>query len=272
MAGRLRIPTRPRDEAQMSLIDHLEELRSRIIKLAVFFIVVAVVAWFFHVQIFEAMLRPAPQLDGKLSFTGLTAPFFTDLKLTLYAAFLLTIPVLIYQIWAFVAPAVGDLGRTFTYILISLASSLFLAGVAFGYFFVLPIGISFFLSWDPDRYQEIITADTYLGFVSRFLLAFGIVFELPAATLVGAQFGLITASFLSKYRKHAIVINAVLAAALTPSPDPFSMMLMMIPMVLMYEISILIARLVNPVAPEEELPAEQEDDEDKREDAVERDL
>jgi sec-independent protein translocase protein TatC len=248
MAGRLRLPSRPRDEARMTLIEHLDELRSRIIKVGVAFFVAAVAAWFFRKQIFAALLEPAPPLKGQLNVTSVTEALFTDVKLALYVAFLLTIPVLLYQAWAFVAPAVGEMGRTFTYVLITLASSLFLAGVAFGYFVVLPIGISFLLDWDPERYDAIITSGNYLSFVTRFLLAFGIVFELPAATYVGAKLELIDAPFLKKYRRHAIVINAILAAALTPGQDPFSMILMAVPMVLMYELSIIIARYVNPVS------------------------
>ena len=99
-----------------------------------------------------------------------------------------------------------------------------------------------------------ITADFYLPFVTRFLLAFGIVFELPAAAYVGAKLGLVTAPLLRRYRRHALVINAILAAALTPGQDPFSMILMAVPMVLMYEASILIARYVNPMIPHEEAP------------------
>lgn len=232
----------------MTLIEHLDELRSRIIKVGVAFFVVSVVAWFFRKDIFAALLAPAPSLEGQLNFTGVTAPLITDIKLSLFTGFLLTVPIFLYQAWAFVAPAVGDMGRTFTYILISLASSLFLAGVAFGYFVVLPIGVDFLLGWDPERYQEIITGETYLPFVTRFLLAFGIVFEFPAATYVGAKLELIDAPLLKKYRKHAIVLNTVLAAALTPGQDPFSMVLMAIPMIVMYELSILIARYVNPVS------------------------
>ncbi len=261
----------------MTLIEHLGELRSRIIKVAVVFFALSIVAWFFRKAIFEALLAPAPSLDGTLNFTSVTAPLITDLKLSLFAAFLFTIPVLLYQGWAFIAPAVGDMGRAFTYILISLASCLFLAGVAFGYFVVLPIGIDFLLGWDNDRYQEIITGETYLPFVTRFLLAFGIVFEFPAATYVGAKLGLITAPTLKRFRKHALIVNAVLAAALTPSPDPFSMILMAVPMLLMYEVSILIARFVNPVISHEEaleasplsdrLPKEDDEDEEGPEDA-----
>src|SRR5215210_7817449 len=205
MAGRLRLPSRPRgtrDEMRMTLIEHLDELRSRIIKVAIAFFAVAVVAWFFRERIFDFLLAPAGDaLSGKLSVTGVTEQLFTDMKLALYVGFVLTIPVLLYQIWAFVAPAVGDMGRTFTYVLITLASSLFLAGI---------------------------------------------VFELPAATYVAAKLELVDAPLLKKYRKHAIIVNLILAAALTPSPDPFSMILMGIPMLAMYEVSILIARRVNP--------------------------
>ena len=226
----------------------MDEFRSRILKVGIVFIVFAIVAWFFHVQIFDALLAPAPTLKGELNNTSLTGPLLTDIKLSLYVAFLLTIPVLIYQLWMFVAPAVGDMGRAFTYILVSLSSSLFLAGVAFGYFLVLPVGIDFLLSWGTDRYQEIITSELYLPFVTRFLLASGIVFEFPAATFVGAKLGLVDAAILKKYRKHAIVANTILAAALTPGQDPFSMILLAIPMLFMYEVSIVIARYINPVS------------------------
>jgi sec-independent protein translocase protein TatC len=249
MAGRLRLPSRsrdPRDEVRMTLIEHLGELRSRIIKVAIAFFLVAILAFLFVRRIFEFLLAPAPQLKGKLFVTGVTEPLITDIKLALFTALLLTIPIILYQGWAFIAPAVGDLGRTFTYILITLASSLFLAGVAFGYYIVLPIGLDFLFAYGGDRYNEIISGEKYLPFVTRFLLAFGIVFEFPAATYVGAKLELVDAPLLKKYRKHAIVLNTVLAAALTPGQDPFSMVLMAVPMIVMYEISIFIARYVNP--------------------------
>ena len=281
MAGRLRLPSRPRgprDEARMTLIEHLGELRSRIIKVGVAFFVAAVVAWFFRVRIFGWLLAPAGDaLSGKLSVTSVTEQLFTDMKLALYVGFLLTIPVLLYQAWAFVAPAVGDLGRAFTYTIITLASALFLAGVAFGYFIVLPIGTQFLLNWAPDRYNTIITSQFYLQFTTRFLLAFGIVFELPAATYVAAKLELVDAPLLKRYRRHAIVLNFILAAALTPGQDPYSMVLMAAPMVVMYELSIIIARYVNPVSEVtvRELGSEEEEDEEYEEvepvyDGVER--
>jgi sec-independent protein translocase protein TatC len=232
----------------MTLIEHLGELRSRIIKVGLAFLAVAVVAWFFRPEIFNFLLAPAPSLKGELNVTAPTEALITDVKLTLYTAFLFTIPVLLYQMWAFIAPAVGDVGRAFTYVLITLASSLFLAGVAFGYFVVLPLGIDFLLGWGGDRYEQIIVSDKYLAFVTRFLLAFGIVFEFPAATYVGAKLELVDAPLLKRYRRHAIVANFILAAALTPGQDPLSMILMAVPMVVMYELSIIIARYVNPVS------------------------
>jgi sec-independent protein translocase protein TatC len=277
MAGRLRLPTRPRDEARMTLIEHLEELRSRLLKVGIAFFAVAVVAAFFIPQIFNLLLAPSGL--ERLNNLGPAQGLLTDMKLVLYVAFVLTVPVLIYQMWMFVAPAVGEVGRLNTYVLVSLASSLFLIGIAFGYLVVLPTGLSFLLNYAQDRYTDIITADTYLPFVTRFLLAFGVVFELPAATLVGARLGLITAPTLTRYWRHALVAGAVLAAALTPGQDPFSMILMALPLYLMYGASILIARFVNPVISHEEameasplsdrLPDEEEDSD---EDQEERDL
>jgi sec-independent protein translocase protein TatC len=288
MAGRLRMPSRPRgprDEARMTLIEHLGEFRSRIIKVGVAFFAVAIIAWFFRSQIFDFLLAPAPSLKGQLNVTAPTEALITDVKLTLYTAFLFTIPVLLYQAWAFVAPAVGDMGRAFTYTIITLASALFLAGVAFGYFVVLPLGIDFLLGWGGDRYEQIIVSDKYLAFVTRFLLAFGIVFEFPAATYVGAKLELVDAPLLKRYRRHAIVANFILAAALTPGQDPLSMILMAVPMVVMYELSIIIARYVNPVSEVavHELASEEDEDDheevepvydgvERRDDEEERDL
>ncbi len=250
MSGRLRLPTRPRDEARMTLIEHLEELRSRIFRVGIAFVVVAIAAGFFVDDIFYWLLRPSGLTE--LAFLGPAQGLLTDVKLVLFSAFLLTLPVLIYQGWMFVAPAVGEVGRVSTYVLVSLSSALFLGGVAFGYYLVLPTGLSFLLGYAPDRYEEVITADTYLPFVTRFLLAFGVIFELPAATLVGARLGLITAPMLKRYWRYALVVGAILAAALTPGQDPFSMIFMALPLYLMYGLSIIIARFVNPVVPHEE--------------------
>ena len=250
MSGRLRLPTRPRDEARMTLIEHLEEVRSRIFRVGIAFVVVAVAAGFFVEDIFYWLLEPSGLSD--LNFMGPAQALITDIKLVLFSAFLLTLPILIYQAWMFVAPAVGEMGRVTTYVVVTLSSVLFLVGVAFGYYVVLPIGLQFLLGYAPDRYNEVITADFYLPFVTRFLLAFGIVFELPAAAYVGAKLGLVTAPMLKRYWRHALVVGAILAAALTPGQDPFSMILMAVPMILMYEASIIIARFVNPIVSHEE--------------------
>ena len=259
----------------MTLIEHLDELRSRIIKIAIAFFGVAIVAWFFRERIFDWLLAPAGDaLQGKLNVTSVTEQLFTDMKLALYVGFLLTIPILLYQLWAFIAPAVGDMGRAFTYTIISLASALFIAGIAFGYFVVLPIGTQFLLNWDTERYTPIITSQFYLSFVTRFLLAFGIVFELPAATYVAAKLELVDAPLLKRYRKHAIVVNTILAAALTPGQDPYSMLLLAVPMIVMYELSIFIARYVNPSTEvtAHELARDSEEDETEESEADEPEI
>ncbi len=245
MASPLRtLAARARDERRMTLIEHLDELRSRIIKVGIAFVVAAVVAWFFRVWLFHWLLGPSGL--HKLHFTGVTSPLMTDLKLALYAAFVITLPILIYQVWAFVAPAVGETGKLFTYTLIALSSSLFLLGIIFARYVVLPVGLHFLLNYAQNRYSEIITSDTYLAFVTRFLLAIGLVFEFPSATYVGTKLGLVNPNFLKKYRKHAVIINLIIAAAITPGQDPFSMSLVAVPLLMMYEVSILIARYAKP--------------------------
>lgn len=254
MAGRLSPPRAedsPRYEARMTLIEHLDELRSRLFKIIIALLVTTTVAAIFRPQIFNFLIEPAVSRNllenGKLVFTDITEAFFTDVKLVLYAAVVFTIPVLIYQAWAFVAPAVGDMGRVFTYILIALSSTLFLAGMVFAYYVVLPFALNFMIGFGGERYEAFIRGQSYLSFVTRFLLAFGISFELPAATYVGARLELIDAPMLRKYRRHAIVVNSILAAMLTPA-DPLSMVLMALPLIGLYEVSILIARYVNPVS------------------------
>lgn len=258
-----------RDELQMSLVEHLDELRSRIIRIAIAFILVAIVAWFFREQVFDWLMAPAEVLGGELFFTGVTTPIVTDVKITLYVGLMITLPWALYQGWAFVAPAVGTGGRLFTYTLTALSSLLFLGGAAFGYYLVMPLAMDFLIDWGGDRFEQIITADTYLSFVTRFLLAFGVAFEVPAATYVGAKLGLINAPGLRKYRRHALMVNLVLAALITPA-DPFSLVMLAVPLILLYEVSIFIARAVNPVDPEEEIEEYDPEDEEDREDETDR--
>lgn len=248
----------------MTLLDHLDELRSRILKIGIVFVVASIVAWFFREQVFYFLLAPGrAELDFTLQFTSVTDPIMTDVKLALYTGLMVTLPFLFYQAWAFVAPAVGDMGRLFTYTLIGLASSLFVAGVAFGYYLVLPVALNFLIDWGGDRYEQIITADRYLRFITRFLLAFGVAFEVPAATFVGAKLGMVDAAFMRRYRRHAVMVNALVAAMITPA-DPFSMVMLAIPLILLYEVSIVIAGKVNP-ASGVTVPDTLDDDEDLEE-------
>lgn len=264
MANRLSPPRteeQTRYEARMTILDHLGELRSRLFKVLIAFVAAAAVAFYFNEELLRIMIEPSGL--GELNFTAPAESFFTSVKLALWAAFVLTVPVILYQAWSFVMPAVGDVGRVFTYITIALASSLFLAGVFFGYTLTLPVAMNFLLNWNGELFNSIITGNQYLSFATRLLLAFGIAFELPAATYVGARLELIDAQMLRKYRRHSLVIIAIASAMLTP-PDPFSMLLMMVPLLTLYEGSVLIARYVNPVteSEDESVLGEYLDDED----------
>lgn len=246
MVDRSHLPSNQRDDALMTLIEHLDELRSRIIKVGLAFFAASIAAWFFRLQILERLLEPSG-LDT-LQALSPTEQLMTHVKLCLYTGFMLTIPVLIYQAWAFVAPAVEATGRAFTHILIGMSSTLFLAGAAFGYYVVMPIGLNFLIEWDPEHFDPEITSGYYLAFVTRQLLAFEAVFELPAVAYVGAKLGLLDAPFLKRHRRHATAVSAVLAAALTPSRDVVSMILMAVPIVVLYETSIVITHYVYPVS------------------------
>lgn len=274
MANRLSPPraeneNSARYEARMTLIEHLDELRVRIFKVLVAFILAAIVCGYFYSPILNLLLEPSSLEE--LQFTAPAEAFFTTVKLALWAAFVLTVPVLLYQGWAFAAPAVGDVGRVVTYIIIALASSLFLAGVVFGYLVVLPVAMDFLLNWNEGLFNPLITGKEYLSFSTRLLLAFGIAFEMPAATYVGAKLELIDAPMLRTYRKHCLVVIAIASAMLTP-PDPLSMILMMIPLFGLYELSIFIARFVNPVSASSEPDLPDDPDENGYRERDDRDL
>ncbi|HVG99888.1 MAG TPA: twin-arginine translocase subunit TatC [Miltoncostaeaceae bacterium] len=231
-----------RDE-QLSVVEHLDELRNRIIISIVALVVAFAVAYGFNEQLLDALVWPLPE---KYQETGLitlspTEPFFTVLKVCFYAALLAALPVWLYQLYAFVVPAVQDQPRRKMLAVVAGASSLFLAGVAFGYFVVLPVALNFLLGFGGDTFLTQVRAGEYFGFASTLLLASGLLFEVPVAMLALARIGVTSAGFYIRHWRVAIVVIAVLAAAL-PGGDPFSMMLLMIPQILLYGLGIWLAK------------------------------
>ncbi len=240
--------TRPKGE--MPFLDHLEELRWRIIW-SLIAILGGVVAGFYLVTAFDVvgiLKRPvAPFLavtSSRLVFTSPTEPILLTLKLAFVVGVLLAFPVLAYQLWAFLSPALFPRERRVVLPAAFVALLLFLAGSAMAYLWVLPVALKVLFGFQSESLSPLITADAYFGFATTVVLAFGLIFELPLVLSILVYLRLLSAATLIRFRRVAIVANAVFSAFLTPGPDVVSMFLMMLPVQLFYELSIVFARVL----------------------------
>lgn len=231
-----------RDE-HLSVVDHLDELRNRLIVSVLALLVAFGVAYGFHEQLISFLETPLPQRyrDSGLITLSPTEPFFTVLKVCFWTAILAALPVWLYQVYAFVIPAVQDQPRRRMLAVVAGASALFVAGVAFAFYVVLPVALRFLLDFGGDTFQTQVRAGEYFSFVTSLMLGGGLMFEVPVAMLALARIGVTSAEFYVRQWRVAIVVIAALAAIL-PGGDPFSMLLLMIPQVALYGLGILLAR------------------------------
>jgi sec-independent protein translocase protein TatC len=224
---------------------HLEELRSRLIKASIAVAVGFVGSYIFKEQIFDILVRPLTQAmrtGDTLIYTNLPEAFFTFLKAAFISGIMLASPVILYQFWMFVAPGLYNRERRLLFPIVLLSSLFFIGGALFGYFIVFPFGFEFFLSFATETIRPMPSMKEYLGFATKMLLAFGLVFELPLVITFLARLGIVSVAFLSKYRKYAILLIFTVSAILTP-PDVVSQLLMAFPLMVLYEISIFGARI-----------------------------
>lgn len=238
-------PVGQRSQAEMPFLDHLDELRSRLIRCLVVLLVCCIlgliaVTEFNVLQIIERPLRGLVP-DDNLFYTSPTTPFLITLKLGFIVGLLLAFPFLAYQLWTFLSPALYDRERRFAVPAIAVGTLLFLGGVALAYFVVLPLGLRILLGFYQDALTPLITVDEYLKFATALILAFGLIFEMPVLLVFLTMVGIVTPEGLAKYRRHAIVGMAVVSAMITPA-DPFTMVAMMMPLMVLYEASILTAK------------------------------
>jgi len=224
---------------------HLEELRTRLVTCFVAIGIGFAASYGFKEKIFKILVRPLISVmkNGEtLIFTNLPEAFFTYLKVSFLAGIMLAAPVILYQFWMFVAPGLYQKERRLLLPIVFLSSFFFIGGALFGYFIVFPFGFKFFLGFATEHIKPLPSMREYLSFSSKLLLAFGLVFELPLAITFLAKMGLVTVDFLKKNRKYAILLFFVGAAILTP-PDVVTQIMMALPLMLLYEISILGARI-----------------------------
>ena len=224
---------------------HLDELRKRLIRCFIAVAVGFVAAFGFKEQLFKILVHPLVSVmkEGQtLIYTGLPEAFFTYLKVALLAGLILASPVLIYQFWMFVAPGLYDKEKRLMTPIVLLSTVFFVGGAFFGYFIVFPYGFKFFLGFASEIIQPLPSMREYLGFASKLLLAFGLVFELPLIITFLARLGIVSVTFLKKNRKYALLLFFIGAAILTP-PDVVTQIMMAFPLILLYEISIIGARI-----------------------------
>ena len=231
----------PDEEKRMPFLDHLEELRWRLIKSIAAVMVMAMVSYMFSEQILNFLTHPYAKFSRPLIFLAPTEGFMIRIKLALFGGLIFALPVIFYQFWKFVAPGLYPHEKKYVPTIIVISTFNFLVGAAFAYFVIVPFGLRFLIGFETPDLQASIRIKDYLSFITNLMLAFGVVFELPILAFFLTRIGIITPEFMKKYRRYAIVIVFVLAAILTP-PDVFSQIALAIPLVLLYEISIWVSK------------------------------
>jgi len=221
----------------LSFYDHVDELRERLIKsfLAVTFL--AILAYQYKDPFLTFLLKPV----GSLVFTAPADAFIVQFGLSLFAGFLLALPVLLYQIWKFVEIALKEEERKFIYVFAPFSLVLFFLGTCFAYYVAVPFSMKFLLSFSNELLVPMITVKSYVSFVVTMVLAFGVVFEFPLVIMFLTKIGIATPAFLIQKRRHAIVLIFIVSAIITP-PDVITMWIMAVPLVILYEISIIAAK------------------------------
>jgi sec-independent protein translocase protein TatC len=246
---------------------HLDELRTRLIRCFIAIGIGFAASYLFKEKLFDILVKPLASVmeaGDTLIFTGLPEAFFTYLKVSLLSGIMLASPIIIYQFWMFVAPGLYKKERQILLPIVFLSTVFFVGGSLFGYFIVFPWGFKFFLGFATETIRPLPSMKEYLSFSSKLLLAFGLVFELPLVLTFLARLGVVSVEFLKKNRKYALLIFFAGAAILTP-PDVVTQVMMALPLMLLYEISIIGARVFGKKAAKTDDPNEQKDEDPKAE-------
>jgi sec-independent protein translocase protein TatC len=228
------------NERQMTIMEHLEELRSRLMKSIIAVAITTAVSFVFTEDIMRILIAPA---GIKPVFLRPTEMFITYFKVALLAGALLAMPVLVYHVVQYILPGLHGGERRYVRIIVPGATFSFVVGVLFTYFIILPFALRYLVSFGGNLVEAKWAIGEYISFVTTLLFWSGVVFETPLIMFFLARLGVVTPQFLSKNRKFAIIIIAVIAAVITPTPDPFNMGLVMLPLLLMYEIGIVLAKV-----------------------------
>jgi sec-independent protein translocase protein TatC len=239
---------------KMPFTSHLEELRSRLIRIFAAIGILFVVCYFFKEKLFEVLTIPlvvSMPDNSSMIFTSLPEAFFTYLKVSFFAAIFLASPYILYQIWIFISPGLYDSEKKYVFPFVFFSTLFFVGGSLFAYFVVFPFGFKFFLAFGTELIRPMLSIREFLSFSFRLLLAFGIIFELPILMFFLSRVGLVNSRTLITKRKYAILLVFIIAALFTP-PDVVTQVLMALPLMLLYEASIWVVKLGEKKAASEE--------------------
>jgi sec-independent protein translocase protein TatC len=226
-------------EKEMSFLDHVEELRRRIINSLIAILIFSIVAYFFSERIIDFLAKPVSQVY----FMSPTEAFSIRIKLSIILGIFAASPVIFYQLWKFVVPGLIDKERKIILPAVLFSTFFFLVGASFCFFLVLPTGIKILLGFGTEKLTPLLRIGDYISFIAYMTLAFGAVFELPVISYFLGKLGIISSRTLAKGRRFAIVAILILAAALTPGPDVFSQLMLAVPLYTLYEASIFVLKV-----------------------------
>lgn len=234
------------DTSEMGFLDHLEEFRWRIIKSLAAVVIGAIISFVFIDKIMEILVAPTLKIGAQFTLQVLKVQgmFMVKWGLAFVGGFILGLPIITYQLWKFVAPGLYRTEIKFTLPIIIFTYVAFLCGILFAYFVLIPFSLKFFTSMGYGDVQNNISINYYFSFITWLMIGAGIIFEMPIVSFILSLVGILTPKFLRKYRRHAIVAIMILSAFITP-PDPVSMIIMTFPLIILYEISILVSAGVN---------------------------
>jgi sec-independent protein translocase protein TatC len=234
------------NEDKMPLTSHLEELRKRLVRILIAVGIAFLGCFAFKEELFRIVAQPLisvlPQ-GSYMVYTGLPEAFFTYIKVSFYAGLFVASPVVLYHIWKFISPGLFPKEKKFVAPFVITSTLLFIGGVCFGYFLVLPSAYKFFLEFTTDFLKPMLSMREYLTLTLKLLLSFGVIFEIPVFLFFMTKIGLVTPRKLARMRRYAIVVCFIVAAIITPTPDAFTQCMMAIPMVILYEVGILVSKL-----------------------------
>lgn len=234
------------NETEMTFLEHLEELRWRIIKSAAGILIGGIIAGIFINYIMDdILLLPATRTIPPLKLQNIKpfGQFSLYMEVIIFGGALLSFPNILFQFWKFIEPALKPNERNYISSIVFFSTFCFLSGVVFAYFVLLPTALSFFSTFGSSAIDNIIAIDEYFSFIISTMLAAGLVFELPMVSFFLSKIGILKPEFMRKYRKHSIILILLIAALLTPSPDVTSQLLLAVPLFILYEISIVICKI-----------------------------